>query len=330
MDLLKKIFIRGCMGIAIFVAVLVLGALGYEQFNRVIASTRYTPEGEMKSVGDHRLHYVRKGMGGPTVVFESGLDFYGHLSWFKVENKIESLTTTISYDRAGILWSERGESPKTIQAVSNDLTNLLNSLDAPKPYIVVGHSAAGITLRQFIKDNQDDIAGIVLVDVSNPEQTLLRPPKVPPHVLFTLLSASGVMRLTANRPMPGTNSGDYINEAGAALIHRSAKATFDEAANMIEMSNSAQKIEQFGDIPLIVISATGLRDGANSNDEEVRQMIELKDRLQSELLDLSTNSVQITAEKSSHYVQLEEPELVVSAIESLISNYRGKVSLRSN
>ena len=186
----------------------------------------------------------------------------------------------------------------------------------------MGHSAAGITLRQFIKENQDDIVGIVLVDVSNPEQTLIRPPKMPPPALISLLSVSGIMRLTSNRTMPGTYAGDRINQVGAALIHRSTKGTFDEAANMIEMSDSAQKIENFGDIPLIVISATGFRDRANSDDVEMRQTFERRDSLQSALLKLSTESVQIKAENSSHYVQLEEPEIVVSAIESIISKYR--------
>jgi len=119
MNLLRKTVIRVSKGIALFLSIIILAALSYEQVNRVLANKRFPPEGDTINVDGHRLHYIRKGVGGPSVVFESGLDPYGHLSWFKIEKEIENLTTTISYDRAGILWSERGESPKTIQGRFN-------------------------------------------------------------------------------------------------------------------------------------------------------------------------------------------------------------------
>jgi hypothetical protein len=73
----------------------------------------------------HQLHYLKKGFGGLTVVFESGLDPGGHLSWKYVQNEISKFTTTISYDRAGILMSEQGDNSKSLSSISSDLNNLL-------------------------------------------------------------------------------------------------------------------------------------------------------------------------------------------------------------
>ncbi len=41
--------------------------------------------------------------------------------------------------------------------------------------------------------------------------------------------------------------------------------------------------------------------------------------LQDDHLKLSTNSKQIFAQKSGHYVQLDEPQVVVDAVKELIS-----------
>ena len=138
--------------ICLIVLAIVVGLI-YEQTLRSNAEKKYKYTGEFVDVGGHKLHYLKKGTGGPTVVFESGLDMAGHLPWFKVQNSVAEFTSTISYDRAGILWSERGEKPKSIKAMGEDLKMLLEKSGAEKPYILVGHSLAGLTLKQFIKDN---------------------------------------------------------------------------------------------------------------------------------------------------------------------------------
>ena len=51
------------------------------------------------------------------------------------------------------------------------------------------------------------------------------------------------------------------------------------------------------------------------------EMLTLGMELQKELLELSTNSEQIIAKESGHYVQLDEPKLVIETIRKLISDY---------
>tara|TARA_R110002167_G_scaffold45324_4_gene136334 strand:- start:13932 stop:14906 length:975 start_codon:yes stop_codon:yes gene_type:complete len=292
------------------------GAFAYEQISRIIAERNYLPEGKLVDVGGHNLHVYREGSSSLTVIFESGMDPFGHLSWFKVQETIAQSATTVSYDRAGILWSERGDRPKSSQSITDDLTKLLTKGDYPKPYIVVGHSLAGITLRRFIETHKDDIGGIVLVDVSHPDQAILRPPKIPPRMLMGLMSSFGLLRLTSARQMPNTEPTDLINLAAPSLIHKSVSGMFDEAAAVAQLSIEAREISSFGGIPLIVISATSFSgNGASSENES----FQLRTKMQQDLLSLSTDSRQILAGKSTHYVQLEEPDIVIDAIESLIA-----------
>jgi len=309
------------MTIVVFSALAVGGmaAFGMEALARYFAEDRFSPEGQLVDVGSHRLHVVLKGEGGPTVIFESGLDSYGYLPWFKVQDSVSDVTTTLAYDRAGILWSEDSPEEKSLRSIANDLSALLQALEVPKPYIVVGHSVAGITLRRFIDSNRDDIAGVVLVDVSHPSQTERYPPKVPPRFLMSLMSNSGFIRRAASgRLYPNTEERDSINQVGPALMHRSNKGQYDEAANLLEMSEQAGEIDSFGSIPLTVISATAMLQNIESMNPEQKEVAIMRADLQQELLKLSTNSKQVFAAKNNHYVQLEEPDLVADAILDLI------------
>lgn len=315
---IRKIVKWTSIVIASLFTVLVVSAFGYEHLSRLNSKLNYSPEGEMVMMEGHRLHYLLEGDKGPTVVFESGLDTRGHLSWYKVQPELNNFATTLSYDRAGILWSERGTAPKSLSEISQQLTSLLNAIDAPTPYIVVGHSAAGIYLRKFIKDNESSIAGIILVDASHPDQTLARPPKLPSPLMKLALGSLGLMRLTMPSEMPNTGPDDRINSVGNALIHRSYESLFEEGAGMLEMSEQAARIESFGDIPLVVISATAYKRSLDSMNEEARELLKNRERLQSDLLNLSSNSRQINAPNSNHYVQIDQPEIVISAIKEMI------------
>lgn len=312
---MKKLLKRLAIAVFSVLAVGLFAAHGIEALARYSAENRFSPEGQMVDVGTHSLHVVLKGEGGPTVIFESGLDSYGYLPWFKVQDSVSEHSTTLAYDRAGILWSEDSLEKKSLGSIASDLTALLQAADVPRPYIVVGHSVAGITLRRFIDNNRDDIAGIVLVDVSHPSQTERYPPKVPPRVLMSLMSNSGfIRRASSGRLYPNTDESDFINQLGPALMHRSNKGQYDEAANLVEMSKEAGEIESFGDIPLTVISATAMLQNIETMNSEQKEVAVMRKNLQLDLLKLSTNSKQVLAAKSNHYVQLEEPELVVDAI----------------
>ncbi|GAA6764204.1 hypothetical protein AAFH68_01330 [Flavobacterium sp. CGRL1] len=124
---------------------------------------------EFVFVKDRKIHFRKIGNSlKGTVVFESGLGG-DYMHWQELQNKLSKDYTTISYDKAGILWSDPAENI-SLKRYSEDLDTVLTKTNCPKPYILVGHSFAGITLRSFIKDHSQDIGGIVFVDVSHPQQ----------------------------------------------------------------------------------------------------------------------------------------------------------------
>jgi pimeloyl-ACP methyl ester carboxylesterase len=325
---MKKWLKRISLGIVSLVVAWLIIGFTYEHVSRVVANRKYSPEGEFVDVNGHQLHFLKQGSGSPTVIFESGLDMNGHLSWYKVEAEVSRYATTVSYDRAGVLWSERGNRPKTAKAISDDLAALLKSEGFPKPYIVVGHSLAGLTLRPFITKNAKDIGAIVFVDTSNPAQLdrMTEPNKKPAiwkmKLKWNIDSSLGGHRVMYPRLFPNTNAEDRINTVGQAIAPNHASGILDEMVNLEALTKETRQITSFGNIPLVVITGDS-PTRYNSLPEELRE-VEHKNwmELQADQLNLSTDSRQILAKKSEHYVQIDEPDIVSRTIIDLISKIR--------
>ncbi|SEO10615.1 hypothetical protein SAMN05192574_105324 [Mucilaginibacter gossypiicola] len=104
MKILRGIFIA----ILSLLAVSMIAGLSYEFFSRQSVHRKYDSGQAFVNLGNYKLHYNVSGNSGPTVVFESGLDFGGSLCWYKVQPEVARFANTFTYDRAGIFLSERG------------------------------------------------------------------------------------------------------------------------------------------------------------------------------------------------------------------------------
>lgn len=293
-----------------------------------MAKSKFPIRGKLVEVDGHNLNVHSLGSRKPVVVFESGLDMGGSLVWSKVQPEISKFATAVAYDRAGILWSERGENPKTCEAMAGELYKLLKNSGCSGPYLLVGHSMAGYILRSFIKSHPDEVAGIVFVDVSHPDQLNRFPKEIremmatPPDWITDLKSSTGITRwFTSPERYPTTVESDSINQIVNAYMPASLPAVIEELSNFEKLGIEAGKINSFGSIPLIVITGTGRQRMDEFIDKELgKRFIKAWMEMQTELLSLSSNSRQIKADKSSHYVQLDQPEIVIEAVRSLIKD----------
>ncbi len=86
----------------------------------------------------------------------------------------------------------------------------------------------------------------------------------------------------------------------------------------------ADHITTLGDIPLIVLSRgqpTPLFDPALAA-EVIEQMDRVWQQMQAELVQLSPQGEQVVATESGHFIQLDQPELVIEAIEHIVAKAR--------
>ena len=129
--------------------------------------------GTMVDIGGRRLHLICVGPKGPapTVLFEPGA-FGLSADFAVVQDKVAAQGLhTCAYDRAGMGLSDPGPAPRDSAAIVADLEKLLAAAHEDGPFVLVGHSMAGLHLHLFATRNPTKVAGLVLVDATTPEAT---------------------------------------------------------------------------------------------------------------------------------------------------------------
>ncbi|HEY3741892.1 MAG TPA: alpha/beta hydrolase [Bryobacteraceae bacterium] len=153
-----------------FLAVAGLAGFVYQNVATSRDQARFHPPGRMIDIGGgRRLNINCQGSGSPIVILESGLGVPSTV-WARVLDGVKPLTRVCTYDRAGYGYSDAGPMPRTTDAIVGDLEKLLPAAGENGPYLLVGHSFGGFTIRVFTARHRSDVAGMIFVDSSHPEQ----------------------------------------------------------------------------------------------------------------------------------------------------------------
>lgn len=321
-----KLVKKTVKAVLIFILVVLTVGIVYEQIAQIYFNSKKPAATKFVNIAGVSTHFVKKGKGGPTVVFQSGLGG-DYKIWEEIQDSLAKSTTTISYDRAGLQWSDASRLPKTMQGITRELELLLENTKCPKPYILVGHSLAGITLRPFIKEHSADVAAIVFLDVSHPLQIknasedLKKYLVAPPDWLVGTLVETGLARtyFTFNPFITDIPAKHPMNQHIANYFYKSYKMLLQEGRDDDLMFDEAEKITSFGDVPLTVITSA-YPNGAEflATPALQKEYLALHRSGQKDLLHLSTKSMQIMAPNSNHYVPLTDPQVVISVIKAYL------------
>lgn len=130
-------------------------------------------------IGGHALTYRYVSGPGPTVVFVSGLGDSGEV-WGPVVAGLPDGCSTFVYDRAGCgqsgpLHDASSAEPRAASWAAGQLRDLLLAAEVPPPWVLVGHSIGGLVVDAFARRWPADVAGLVLVDASDPSLHTRRP-----------------------------------------------------------------------------------------------------------------------------------------------------------
>lgn len=312
--------------LVISIASLLLAGILWEHFSRWKLEKKALKGKTFVEINGKPVHYVKKGDGYCTVVFQSGMgSSYG--IWQQIQDNISQNAVTLSYDRNGLMFSAPNGKPVTNRQVSDELQALLEKTKCPRPYILVGHSMAGIYLRPFIHDNPKDISGIIFADAAHPLQKqkasarLLQSFKIPPRWFIKLAVNTGIYRAVFSfLPLsPEIPLHHPIHQLEKNFFYRSYTKTLEELDSDDINFKDATQYKSFGAIPLTVITGTSelrftkIKDTAVKN--EYRQLIT---DLQYDLLNLSSNSRWVKAINSGHILQINDSSLLVNEISRMI------------
>jgi len=97
----------------------------------------------------------------------------------------------------------------------------------------------------------------------------------------------------------------------------------DEGSALIETLEQVRRTDSLGDLPLVVVTATAPvwwpDMPGQVNPVKFRKMWL---DLQQDLTTLSSNSRQVFADQSGHFIQFDQPSLVIEVIRQMVNNTR--------
>ena len=229
--------------------------------------------------------YLSAGSGPSTVIFESGLGD-GKEVWAPVFSAVSAVTRVLAYDRAGYGQSDYSSWTRDGFQIVQELRALLHTENIAPPYVLVGHSLGGTLVKLFARTYPDEVAGVVLVDAREAD-------------FVQRCRKMGLLRLLYEPPL------------ALFMLGRSAMRSELQAANATMAQ--ARSTGFFPNIPLRVLThrrrifhwargvARAWADG------------------QSSMAGMSAKGLIKFCDRSGHHVHRDRPDLVASAILSVLA-----------
>lgn len=312
---------------------LVAGGL-YQQASMNRDRLEYVSSHNVVVVDGVDMHIRCTGEGSPTVVFESGAGT-PYLNWWEIQEAISQEVRTCVYDRQNIGWSAYTGDMPTSEFTAQTLHTLLKNAGESAPYVLVGHSLGGVYVREYANLFPDEVVGMVLIDSSHEQQQARLPQayttwanaEQPILNMCRILAPTGILRIL-NMGAESTQFGkdSPLHDEEVAIFNQSnfcAGIRADLAG--IKNLNTPSAPHALGNIPLMVLTA-GVKQSdhpENFPEDFSLELLQQSDRiwleLQEELAALSTNGVWIVVEDASHYIHLDQPQVVTKAIRDILS-----------
>jgi pimeloyl-ACP methyl ester carboxylesterase len=170
-------------------------------------------------------------------------------------------TRVCAYDRAGEGRSQPAFGPQDGVAIAADLNALLAKANVPGPYVLAGHSVGGTYALICAARYPTEVAGLVLLDSSSPQQFSL---PTYPGIYDTLRRATALFpslaRLGLARPAFGGGFTDLPaaardEERAFAVSADELRGERDEWSRLPAAFRQSQALTAFGGRPLMVITA---------------------------------------------------------------------------
>jgi pimeloyl-ACP methyl ester carboxylesterase len=327
----------------IFIAVLLsftTAAITYQALGSRRDFRRFPAPGRLINIGPCRLHLHEQGAGSPVVVLESGIAA-SSLSWALVQPEVAQFTRVCSYDRAGLSWSDSCAGPRTLHQIVFELTSLLSHAGISGPYVLVGHSFGAAVIRAFAHLHRSEVAGLIFVDPVSLEYWANSGPAEKRRLRLAatlsrrgaLLARIGVVRAalatlaSGRKTVPNLIARISAGQSASVIsrllgeiqrlprelwpilrAHWSRPKCFRAMAEYLECLPESARIARMmpisAEIPFIILSASNATEAElEERDSWVRE---------------STRGRHIRMEDGGHWLQLEQPEMVVELIQELV------------
>ena len=331
--------------ILLAVNVMVLGVAISSSVNSVLTESfkaKHPEPGTDYLVNGKKMHMNCTGAGSPTVVLEAGLG-WDSLVWGGVQPALSKSTRVCSYDRAGFGLSDPLPGPRDAVHIAGELHALLKEAGVTGPIVLMGHSVAGMYIREYATQYPEQVAGLVFIDSSTPLQNR------DPHLSMgqgaglqqwasilemRATSIAGYPRFEKGCAGPGAGLGAGLDREAASMLGEDLCHVHYEAmqAEFDSFDASGEETVQtgpFGDLPILVISQDTMKlISKPSAGQGEREFAKTWNGMQEKLKELSTRGRRIIAKGSDHNLTLERPDVIEREVPRFIDEIRGNGALR--
>ena len=244
------------------------------------------------------------------------------------------------FHRPGLGASEIGNEVRNTQTVVNEVSEMIHLLKLSEPVVLVGHSYGGLCVQHFVKEHPEKVAGIVLVDSTSVDLKVLDDLNLPvlnegstdEFWMEKCLSYSQMKREELREVINPT-----LTEKQKLLPHDIQKrlinfqinpslykAMHSEISNWKRDGDIIKNLVVYPDIPLIVICRDkehNIRLGTMEGlpEWELRLFEEKWQELIMNQVNLTSNSKFIIAQKASHSIHIDRPDIIVQSINKIKS-----------
>ena len=336
---MKATVFAASAAVSLALAMQVAAAQGAAAKTPIIDDPVYTKPQQLVDVGGgRRLNLYCRGDGSPTVVFDSGLGD-STVAWALVQPAIAKKTRACSYDRAGLAFSDAATRPNDAKNDAEDLHALLHAAHVAPPYILVGHSAAGMAVRVFADHYRDEVVGMVIVDGSHEDQArrewaigpgskakwdALNDPRCLDAAKKGAIAKNDPVYKKcvideAIEPRYSQTIRDAVLKYAATLKWQMANASEKRSVFDASADETRSTRKDFGDMPIIVLTHAPHpwpKDWTQALQD--RHTLIWED-MHNKVAAMSTHGVNEIVPRAGHYIQYDRPEIVIDAIEQTIS-----------
>lgn len=290
------------------------------------------------------MNLVCMGHGASTVILTPGLGGWSWV-WYRIQSPLSRKTRVCAWDPAGLGFSSPSPQPQDAVHETEDLEQALKLAKVDGPYVMVAHSAGAFVAVHFADERPRTVVGMVLVDPAMPDQDAVRERVAPKFAAFGAgapkAEAMQLRRcadhLRSGALKRGTSAYDECTApsllpSAAALTEVIAQLDADPArlltqASAIEnVSQSGREVinpqRRYGDMPLIVLTS-GNHPMSPEVPADVREQATLYFRVLASGHDayaaLSTRGRKQVVPDSGHFIQVDNPKVVLAAINDVLT-----------
>ncbi len=265
--------------------------------------------------------------------------------WESLARELGKDHGVLVYERAGINHSDKSDKERTPTNIAKELMDLLDGISHDEKMVIIGHSQGGLYASEFCGLYPELVKGLILLDPLSTEDNRFKKELTGKELkrsgvdksknfiileTLTKLGLKGIVKNMMSQAPPfyyasfsEEQKEDILNSLVNLTHLHTCREEYRLAHDEEALRNMVSK-DDYPDIPIILITHSSeeaikenMEFGRNSRPFAVR-IEQLWQEIMKDYLGYSEIARWIQAKKSTHYIHLTEPEIIIESVNNIM------------